>query len=335
MIDLNKLLSITLQNKNVSDIYLFENSPPSIREFNEIVFLQMPTLSTAEIKNIIAILLEKDLGKKESNKTNQEIKDFTFDFDANNRLRIHICNSPNQSSIIIHILRLSTTSLNVPEDFYQTIEKEAGLVLISGPLNSGKTTTMLHTLNQIQNKHILIFDEKHELRVKTNKSLISYCSATSKIKKRSPDIIFFHDIDDDKRLIEIAINCLQDGISVIASLRASSLKDAIAKMVIHENNALRALSEHIIAVMFQVLIKKKDYSDSLAVYDFFLSNNLMKNCIINADIKQLPNLNINNTINDLVKKGVLDHTAAEKTLIKLGYGGLDSNAYNLKQDDAF
>ncbi|WP_339047181.1 ATPase, T2SS/T4P/T4SS family [Candidatus Mesenet endosymbiont of Phosphuga atrata] len=335
MIDLNKLLSTILLNKNVSDIYLFENSPPTIREFNEIIFLQMPNLSTLEIKDIIATLLEKDPGKKGSNEIDQETKNFTFDFDANNRLRVHIYDNANQSSVIIHILKLNTTLLNVPKNFYQIIEKAVGLVLIAGPINSGKTTTILHILNQIQNKHILIFDKKCELRVKSDKSLINYCNAISEIRKRSPDIIFFHDIDDDEGLVKTAINCLQDGFLVIASLSASSLKNAIAKMVIHEDNALSVLSEHIIAVMFQILIKKKDCSDSLAIYDFFPLNTVMKNYIINADIKQLPNLNINNIINDLVKKEILDYTAADKTLIKLGYCGLDSNVHNLKRDNEF
>ncbi|WP_339045412.1 ATPase, T2SS/T4P/T4SS family [Candidatus Mesenet endosymbiont of Agriotes lineatus] len=335
MVNLDKLLSIILQNKNVSDIYFFENSPPIIREFNEIIFLQIPSLSTTEIKDIITILFEKDLGKKGSNETDQETKDFTFDFDANNRLRVHICNSFNQSSIVIHVLKPNSTSLNIPENFYQIIGKEVGLVLIAGPINSGKTITALHILNQIQNKHILIFDKKHELGVKSDKSLISYCNTTLEIRRKSPDIILFHDIDDDKRLIETAINCLQDGFLVIASLSALSFKDAIAKMVINKNNTLRVLSEYITAVMFQVLIKKKDCLGSLAVYDLFPLNTVMKNHIINADIKQLPNLNINNIINDLVKKEILDYTAADKTLTKLGYGGLDSNVHNLKQDDAF
>lgn len=335
MMDLNKLFSTILLNKNVSDIYLFENSPPTIREFNEIIFLQMPNLSTLDIKDIITTLLEKDPSKKESNEIDQETKNFTFDFDANNRLRVHIYDNTNQNGVIIHILKLNTTLLNVPESFYKIIEKAIGLMLIAGPINSGKTTTALHILNQIQNKNILIFDKKHELRVKSDKSLISYCNTASEIKKRSPDIIFFHDIDDDEGLVKTAINCLQDGFLVIASLSASSLKNAIAKMVIYESNALRVLSEYITAVMFQVLIKEKDCLGNLAVYDFFPLNNAIKNCIINADIKQLPNLNINSTINDLVKKEILDYTAADKVLIKLDYGGLDSNVHHLKLDDAF
>lgn len=335
MIDLNKLLFTILLNKNVSDIYLFENSSPTIREFNEIVFLQMPNLSTLEIKGIITTLLEKDPDKRKNNKIDQETRNFTFDFDKNNRLRIYIYNNANQSGVIIHILKLKTILLNVPENFYQITEKETGLMLIAGLTNSGKTTTILHILNQIQNKHILIFDKKYELKVKSDKSLISYCNTISEIRKKSPDIILFHDIDDDKKLIETAINCLRDGFLVIASLSASSLKNAITKMIIHENDSLRVLSEYVTAVMFQVLIKKKDCLDSLAVYDFFSFNNAMKNYIIKSDIKQLPSLNIHNTINDLVKKEILDYTAADKTLIKLGYCGLNSNMYNSKQNDVF
>ncbi len=344
MTDLHKLLSTILSNhKNTSDIYLFANYPPIIREFEEIIFLQIPNLSILEVKEAINLLSQKyfEHCQKENSEIDKEsnIKDFTFDFDIKHRLRVHIDDNLNQHGIIIHVLRLDITDLNIPKDFYQAINRDSGLILIASPLNNGQTTTIISILSQIENKRILIFDTKCELKIKSDKSLISYCDLISEnfIRKKSPDIVFFHDIDNDKKLIEVATNCIQDGLLVITSLNSLSIKSAIAKIAIffNNNNILHVLSERIIAVMFQVLVKKKDCLGSLAVYDFISFDNEMKNLIKENNIKELSNQNIDNLINDLVEKEVLDYAAAEKVLIKLGYNGLNNSTSNLKHDDVF
>lgn len=240
--DIGALLKATLKN-NASDLHLVARSEPRIRIDGELVKLNLPILEKNEIDKLCyTILTDKQ------KKTLEEEKELDFSIDLENIGRFRVNYYYTMGSIAAAFRVITTKiptleSINAPEVFKSLIKKRKGLILVTGPTGSGKTTTvaaMINEINQTAKKHILSIEDPIEYVHKNANCLFSYRNIGEDTKtfnnalksalREDPDIIFIGELRNTETM-EIALEAAETGHLVIGTLHTNSAAQTINRVV--------------------------------------------------------------------------------------------------------
>jgi len=298
----------TAKSKAASDLHMVVASPPLLRinGLLEAVDSVAP-LTPEEISQ--AFLQMTTPEEREDFHRHLEL-DFGYTLDGVGRLR---CNAAQQRGAVSLAVRLlppeipTIEELELPGIYKELALKPRGLIVVTGPTGSGKTTSqaaMIHHLNSNEKRHIVTIEDPIEYvhpsikcavtQRQLGSDTLSFAQALKHILRQDPDVILvgeMRDLDTAAAVLTIA----ETGHLILSTGHAPSTSQAVERIVDlfppHERFlAQTRLASLLVAVLCQVLVPRADGSGRIAAVEIMLANAPVKNLIREGKIYQLPNV---------------------------------------------
>ncbi|MCY9870333.1 type IV pilus twitching motility protein PilT [Vibrio barjaei] len=300
--DITELLDFSVKH-NASDLHLSAGVPPMVRIDGEVRKLGIPALEHSEVhKLVFDIMNDKQRSEYEEH---LEI-DFSFDVPDIGRFRVNAFNQSRGCSAVFRTIPSQVPTLaqiDAPDKFSEIAYLERGLVLVTGPTGSGKSTTlaaMVDHINQHQNKHILTIEDPIEFVHQNKKCLVnqrevhrdthSFKSALRSALREDPDIILVGELRDQET-ISLALTAAETGHLVFGTLHTSSAAKTIDRIIDvfpgQDKEMVRSmLSESLRAVIAQTLLKRVG-GGRIACHEIMLATPAIRNLIREDKVAQM------------------------------------------------
>lgn len=300
--DMNELLALTVE-QGASDLHLSAGLPPMLRVDGEIHQLSVPALES----ETVAALIDTIMNQQQRTEYEQYLEaDFSFELPGLARFRVNVFQQNRGAAAVLRSIPakvLSLEDLNLGEVFRSIADRSRGLVLVTGPTGSGKSTTlaaMVDYLNSTKSQHILTIEDPIEFVHTAKKSLINqrevhrdtlgFNQALRSALREDPDIILLGELRD-LDTIRLALSAAETGHLVFATLHTSSAAKTIDRVVevfpAEEKTMIRAmLSESLQAVIAQTLLKKEG-GGRIAAHEIMLATAAIRNLIREGKIAQI------------------------------------------------
>ncbi len=344
--DITELLTFGVSNK-ASDLHLSSGLPPMLRVNGEIRKVNLPPLEANEVKNMVYDIMNDNIRK--IFEQNMEV-DFAFEIPNISRFRANIFMQTRGIGAVFRTIPskiLSLEKLNAPKIFREIASYNKGLVLVTGPTGSGKSTTlaaMIDYINETDYQHILTVEDPVEFVHTSKRSLVnqrelnththSFANALKSALREDPDSVLVGEMRD-LETIRLALTAAETGHLVFGTLHTSSAAKTIDRVVdvfpAGEKEMVRVmLSESLKAVISQLLIKKKDDSGRVAAHEIMIVNSAIKNLIRENKVSQ-----INAAIQTGQQYGMQTMDQALIRLVKNGDVSTDAAVAYAVQKDLF
>lgn len=301
-LDIHKLLKSVVAYK-ASDLHLVSRSEPQIRIDGRLVALNLPVLDGKDIEEMAYSLLTEK--QKKMFEENNEL-DFSIVLPEVGRFRANYYKTMEDIACAFRIIPIAIPSLddlNAKKIFKEIIKREKGLILVTGPTGSGKSTTLAAMLNEInmnEARHIITVEDPVEF-VHTNKKALfshrnvgtdtkSFSAALKYALREDPDIILIGEMRD-KETISAALTAAETGHLVFGTLHTNSAPQTINRIIDvfggDEQPQVRAqLSTSLIAVISQALLPKIG-GGRIAAQEIMITNPAIANLIREDKVHQL------------------------------------------------
>ncbi|MAV90514.1 MAG: type IV pili twitching motility protein PilT [Bdellovibrionaceae bacterium] len=302
MITLHQLLKAAVK-QNASDLHIVAGSPPVLRVDGRIVRVKTENLTTDMTQRLCySILTESQKGKFEATKE----LDFSFGVKGTARFRANLFFQRGAVSGVFRKIPVGIPdleSLQVPPVVRDLSKSPSGLVLITGPTGSGKSTTiaaMIDRINQDRRGHIVTLEDPieyvhgHKNCIVNQREIgvdsVSYRSALKHILRQDPDIVLMGELRD-LDTIESALNVAETGHLVFSTLHTNSAAQSINRIVnvfpAEQQERIRMqLSLTLNAVVSQRLIPGRE-GGMVAAFEVMIMNSTIRNLIRENKIHQL------------------------------------------------
>lgn len=300
--DITELLTFTVQ-QGASDLHLTSGMPPVIRVDGDIRRIKLPALDNKAIKGLVYDIMN-DKQRKEYEE-NLEC-DFSFEVPGLARFRVNAFNQNRGNAAVFRTIPskiLSMEDLSMGDIFRQLAEKPRGIVLVTGPTGSGKSTTlaaMIDHINRTKADHILTVEDPIEFVHESKKSLInqrevhrdtlSFNNALRSALREDPDVILVGEMRD-LETIRLALTAAETGHLVFGTLHTTSAAKTIDRIIdvfpAEEKGMVRSmLSESLEGVISQTLLKKKG-GGRVAAHEIMLGTSAIRNLIREDKVAQM------------------------------------------------
>ena len=339
--DIAELLAFTVKNK-ASDLHLSAGLPPMIRVDGDVRRINLPPLEHKELHDMIYDIMN-DYQRKEYEET-FEI-DFSFEIPGLARFRVNAFNQNRGCGSVFRTIPteiLTFEDLNCPAIFKELIDVPRGLVLVTGPTGSGKSTTlaaMVDYLNKKEHGHILTIEDPIEFVHTSNKCLInqrevhrdtkSFENALRSALREDPDIILVGELRD-LETIRLALTAAETGHLVFGTLHTTSAAKTIDRIIdvfpAGEKPMVRSmLSESLRAVVAQTLIKRVG-GGRVAAHEIMVGIPAIRNLIREDKVAQMYSSiqtgqsvgmqTLDQCLIELVRKGLISKAQARSRAVK-------------------
>ena len=295
MVDIIKLLEFTIKS-GASDLHLNAGSAPRVRVDGEIKKIDVPDLLPDDIHSLIYdIMTDEDRKKFEKN---LEL-DFSREIGNLGRFRVNVYMQNFGKAAVFRTIPnkiLTMKELNTPIVFEQFCKLEKGLVLVTGPTGSGKSTTlaaMVDYINNYHKAHIITIEDPIEFVHKSKNSLVSqreigrdthsFADALRSALREDPDVILVGEMRD-LETISLAITAAETGHLVFGTLHTSSVAKTVDRIVdvfpTNQQAQVRSMfADSIEGVVSQVLLKKKEGKGRVAVHEILVATKAIRSLI--------------------------------------------------------
>jgi twitching motility protein PilT len=340
-VDIAELLAFTVKNK-ASDLHLSAGLPPMIRVDGDVRRINLPPLEHKELHDMIYDIMN-DYQRKEYEET-FEI-DFSFEIPGLARFRVNAFNQNRGCGGVFRTIPteiLTFEDLNCPAIFKDIIDVPRGLILVTGPTGSGKSTTlaaMIDYLNKKEHGHILTIEDPIEFVHTSNKCLInqrevhrdtkSFENALRSALREDPDIILVGELRD-LETIRLALTAAETGHLVFGTLHTTSAAKTIDRIIdvfpAGEKPMVRSmLSESLRAVVAQTLIKRVG-GGRVAAHEIMIGIPAIRNLIREDKVAQMYSSiqtgqavgmqTLDQCLIELVSKGLISKAQARSRAVK-------------------
>ncbi len=339
--DITDLLAVSHQNR-ASDLHLSSGSPPIIRVNGDIMPIKTsPPLSPEAIKEMLySVMTDQQRSEYEG----QWELDFSISFGQASRFRVNAFNTMKGPAAVFRTIPtkiLSLDELGAPDIFKKLCGLHKGLVLVTGPTGSGKSTTLaaiIDHINRTQQKHIITIEDPIEFVHQSQRCLInqrevgastrSFARALKSCLREDPDIILVGELRDIET-IHLAMTAAETGHLVMGTLHTNTAPKTIDRIIdvfpsADKEMARAMLSVSLEAVISQALLKTKDGTGRVAAHEIMLGTSAVRNLIREAKIPQLYSViqtgskmgmkTMKESLNELVVAGKIDESEMHRIL---------------------
>ncbi|NLW34501.1 type IV pilus twitching motility protein PilT [Syntrophorhabdus aromaticivorans] len=304
--DISELLMFAVENKG-SDLHVSSGEQPYIRINGEMRKVELPQLDREDVHNMIYGILN-DYQRK----TYEEYLelDFSFDLGEFGRFRCNVFKQQRGDAAVFRTIPNKIPSfdeLSLPQVLANIARLEKGLVLVTGPTGTGKSTTlaaMIDLVNSEFKNHILTIEDPIEF-VHTSKNCLvnqrelgphtfSFANALRSALREDPDVILVGEMRD-LETIALALTAAETGHLVFATLHTSGAPNTIDRIVdvfpAEQQNQVRSMiAESLQAIVSQVLFKRRDGRGRVAAFEIMVANPAVRNLIRENKIFQIPSI---------------------------------------------
>ncbi|MEQ1594337.1 MAG: type IV pilus twitching motility protein PilT [Casimicrobium sp.] len=301
--DIAELLAFSVKN-TASDLHLSAGLPPMLRVHGDMRRINLPAMDHKDVHSLVYDIMSD--AQRKVFEENLEV-DFSFEIPNLARFRVNAFNQDRGAAAVFRTIPsrvLTLEDLAAPKIFSELAMKPRGLVLVTGPTGSGKSTTLAAMVNHANENimgHILTVEDPIEFVHESKKCLInqrelgeqtlSFSNALRSALREDPDIILIGEMRD-LETIRLALTAAETGHLVFGTLHTSSAAKTIDRIVdvfpAAEKDMTRSmLSESLVAVISQSLIKRKDGSGRIAAHEIMIGNSAIRNLIRENKIAQM------------------------------------------------
>lgn len=300
--DIGELLAFGVKNGS-SDLHLSAGEPPMIRVDGDMRRINIPTMDHKEVHDLVY-----DIMNDKQRKDYEEFLecDFSFEIPGLARFRVNAFNQNRGAAAVFRTIPseiLSLEQLGAPKIFEEISDTPRGVVLVTGPTGSGKSTTlaaMVNYKNENEYGHILTVEDPIEFVHKSKKCLINqrevhrdtlgFNEALRSALREDPDVILVGEMRD-LETIRLALSAAETGHLVFGTLHTSSAAKTIDRIVdvfpAAEKDMIRAmLSESLKCVISQTLLKKQG-GGRIAAHEIMIGTPAIRNLIRENKIAQM------------------------------------------------
>ncbi len=300
--NIKKLLQSVVSH-GASDLHLISRSEPQIRLNGALKPVNLPMLTGDDIEEMCYSLITEK--QKQHFEENDEL-DFALLLPGIGRFRANYYRTLGDTAAAFRTIPIKIPSLDdlgAPEIYKKLIKREKGLILVTGPTGSGKSTTLAAMLNEInlkEQKHVVTVEDPVEF-IHTNKKCVfshrgvgedtkSFSAALKYAMRQDPDIILIGEMRD-KETIEAALTAAETGHLVFGTLHTSSAPGTINRIIDvftgDEQPQIRAMiSTSLVAVVAQALLPKLQ-GGRVAISEILVTNHAISNLIREDKVHQI------------------------------------------------
>jgi len=304
--EISELLVFALENK-ASDLHLSAGEPPMLRIHGEMIKIEMPPLTRDEVHRMIYDILNDQ--QRKVFEEDLEL-DFSFNLGDMGRFRVNVFRQLRGEAAVFRAIptRIPTfEELNLPPVLKEIARLEKGLVLVTGPTGSGKSTTlaaMIDLINTEEKGHIITIEDPIEFVHPSKSCLVnqrelgphtkSFANALRSALREDPDVILVGEMRD-LETISLALTAAETGHLVFATLHTSGAPKTVDRIIdvfpAAQQNQVRAMfAESIQAVITQALFRRKDGKGRVAAFEIMIATPAVRNLIREAKIAQIPSI---------------------------------------------
>ena len=301
--DITQLLAFSVKNK-ASDLHLSSGLPPMIRVHGDVRRINVDPMSHKQVHGLVYDIMN-DTQRKHYEDTLE--CDFSFEIQGLARFRVNAFNQNRGAAAVFRTIPskiLTLEQLNCPKIFQDLAMKPRGLVLVTGPTGSGKSTTLAAIIDHLNDNsygHVLTIEDPIEFVHESKKCLVnqrevgpqtlSFSNALRSALREDPDCILVGEMRD-LETIRLALTAAETGHLVFGTLHTSSAAKTFDRVVdgfpAAEKDMVRAmLSESLVAVISQTLCKTKDGAGRVAAHEVMLGTAAIRNLIRENKIAQM------------------------------------------------
>ena len=335
--DITELLAFSAKN-GASDLHLSAGLPPMIRVDGDVRRINLPPMEHKEVHALVY-----DIMNDKQRKDYEEFleTDFSFDVPGVARFRVNAFNQNRGAGAVFRTIPskvLTMEDLGMGKVFQKISDFPRGIVLVTGPTGSGKSTTlaaMMNYINETRYEHILTIEDPIEFVHESKKCLINqrevhrdtlgFAEALRSALREDPDIILVGELRD-LETIRLALTAAETGHLVFGTLHTTSAAKTIDRVVdvfpAEEKSMVRSmLSESLQAVISQSLMKKNG-GGRIAAHEIMIGTAAIRNLIREDKVAQMYSAiqtggalgmqTLDQCLQGLVQKGLVSREAARE-----------------------
>jgi len=294
--DIRELLSDAIK-KRASDLHITANNPPVLRIDGELVpQVNQPLVSTDDLEKMLTSITNEEQQKRFENELEL---DFAYNLENFGRFRANACLQRGRISLCFRLLQVNVPDideLNLPEICKDLALRERGLIIVSGPTGSGKSTTLaaiIKYINNLKKRRIITIEDPIEF-IHENKNCfitqrelgtdtLSFGTALKHALRQDPDVIMVGEMRD-LETISIALTAAETGHLILATLHTPSAPQTIDRIIDifppYQQPQVRVqLSTTLEGVLYQTLIPKIGNAGRIPAVEVMIATDAIKNLI--------------------------------------------------------
>jgi len=335
--EIDKLLKVMI-DKKASDLHLRIASPPILRIDGKLVAcLDWPPLTNEDTQVVLEFITTPE--QRETFARELDL-DFAYSISGIARFRVSVLRQRGTLAFAFRLVPFiipTIDELKLPQICKELILKPRGLVLVTGPAGSGKSTTlaaMINCLNETASRNIITIEEPIEYLHRNKKCIIaqrdmgddtkSFDIALTHTLRQDPDVIYIGEMRD-LTTISTAIRAAETGHLVLATLHTTDAPQTIDRIIdvfpAGQQDQIRVqLSQVLEAVLTQCLLPRKEGEGRVAAFEILLATSAVRNLIRMGKTHELPNVmqlsskegmqTLDQALAEMVKNQVIDRETA-------------------------
>ncbi|MFN0006659.1 MAG: type IV pilus twitching motility protein PilT [Planctomycetota bacterium] len=306
MAQIDQFLKVLVEQKG-SDLHLTTGSPPVMRVHGQMQRIKFREMANKDLETLVYEIMSEDLRVKFLDKLDA---DFAYEIEGLARFRVNVFWQRKGLGAVLRTIPskiLTADQLGLPEAIRKMCMLTKGLVLVTGPTGSGKSTTlaaMVDLINETRADHILTIEDPIEFVHPNKKALVNqrevpthtknFSNALRAALRENPDVILVGEMRDQET-IELGITAAETGHLVFGTLHTNSAPKTVDRIIdvfpADEQDQVRSqLGDSLKGVIAQVLLKAKDGKSRMAAWEIMVGTSAIGNLIRENKIHQIPSI---------------------------------------------